>query len=115
MVRVTKAVKAKSKHKKILKTAKGYYGARSRLFKTAKQASIKALQYSFRDRRARKRNMRNLWIARINAAVKPHNTNYSKFMNSLIKKNIKLNRKILSNIAIHDEGVFAEIVKLSKK
>ena len=115
MPRVTKSLTAKARHKKILNSTKGHYGARSRLYKTAKQSNIKSMQYAFRDRKNKKRSFRSLWIARINAAVKPHNTNYSKFMNSLIKKNIKLNRKILSSIAIHDEGVFAEIVKLSKK
>ena len=86
MPRVTKAVSAKSKHKKVLNATKGHYGARSRLYKTAKQSNIKALQYAFRDRKNRKRNIRSLWISRINAATRELNVSYSVFQNSLTKR-----------------------------
>ena len=86
MSRVTKAVTAKNKHKKVLKSTKGHYGARSRLYKTAKQSNIKSMQYAFRDRKNRKRNMRSLWISRINAATRELNVSYSVFQNSLLKK-----------------------------
>ena len=111
MPRVTKSVTAKSKHKKILKSTKGHYGARSRLFKTAKQSNIKSLQYAFRDRKNFKRSIRALWISRINAAAKSQNISYSRFMNGLKKNNILLNRKILSDIAINDNVAFNHILK----
>ena len=115
MPRVTKAVSAKSKHKKVLNATKGHYGARSRLYKTAKQSNIKALQYAFRDRKNRKRNIRSLWISRINAATRELNVSYSVFQNSLTKKNILLNRKILSDIAIQDKKAFKEILDAAVK
>ena len=111
MPRVTKSLAAKAKHKKVLKSTKGHYGARSRLFKTAKQSNIKSLQYAFRDRKNKKRNFRSLWIARINAASKEHGITYSKLVNSLANKNIILNRKILSDIAINDISTFKRVVK----
>ena len=111
MPRVTKAKTAKSKHKKVLAATKGHYGARSRLYKTAKQSNIKSLQYAFRDRKNRKRNFRSLWIARINAGAKELDISYSKLINSLSKKNIKLNRKILSEIAISDNPTFKKVVE----
>ena len=111
MPRVTKAQKAKAKHKKVLASTKGHYGARSRLFKTAKQSNIKALQYAFRDRKNRKRSFRSLWITRINAALKMHNLNYSSFMHGLNKNNIILNRKILSDISINHKDAFDQVVK----
>tara|TARA_B100000575_G_C23045046_1_gene601540 strand:- start:669 stop:1016 length:348 start_codon:yes stop_codon:yes gene_type:complete len=114
MPRVTKANVAKGKHKKILRTTKGHYGARSRLFKTAKQSNIKSLQYAFRDRKIRKRNFRSLWISRINSAAKLLNTSYSKLINSLSKKNILLNRKMLADIAVNDEKTFQKIVEFAK-
>tara|TARA_B100001109_G_scaffold243848_1_gene230025 strand:+ start:779 stop:1126 length:348 start_codon:yes stop_codon:yes gene_type:complete len=115
MPRVTKSVTAKSKHKKAIKSAKGYYGARSRLFKTVKQANIKSLQYAFRDRKNKKRSFRSLWISRLNAATREHNISYSLFMNSLAKKEIVINRKILSDIAISDSLTFKKIVELAIK
>ena len=115
MSRVTKAVTAKNKHKKVLKSTKGHYGARSRLYKTAKQSNIKSMQYAFRDRKNRKRNMRSLWISRINAATRELNVSYSVFQNYLLKKNILLNRKILSDIAIKDKNVFKEILNTAVK
>ena len=115
MPRVTKSVTAKAKHKKVLKATKGHYGARSRLYKTAKQSNIKSMQYAFRDRKNRKRNMRSLWIARINAGTRELGIPYSKVMNGLNKKNILLNRKILSDIAIQDKKAFKEILDTAVK
>ena len=111
MSRVTKSITAKSKHKKVLKSTKGHYGARSRLYKTAKQSHIKSLQFSFRDRKIKKRVFRSLWIARINAALKEVDTSYSKFINALDKKDIILNRKMLSDIAVNDKSTFEKVVK----
>ena len=102
MPRVTKSVTAKTKHKKVLKATKGHYGARSRLYKTAKQSNIKSLQYAFRDRKNRKRDFRSLWIARINAASRELGVSYSKLINSLSRKNIILDRKVLSDLAVSD-------------
>ena len=111
MPRVTKSNIAKKRHKKILSLTKGHYGARSRLYKTAKQSNIKSLQYSFRDRKNRKRSFRNLWISRINSASRNLGTTYSILINSLTKSDIRINRKVLSDIAINDENTFKEIVK----
>jgi large subunit ribosomal protein L20 len=111
MPRVTKSVTAKAKHKKVLSSTKGHYGARSRLYKTAKQSNIKALQYAFRDRKNRKRAFRALWIARINAGARELGVSYSVLINSLANKNIILDRKILSDIAISDNATFEKIVK----
>ena len=111
MPRVTKSVIAKAKHKKVVSATKGHYGARSRLYKTAKQSNIKSLQYAFRDRKNRKRNFRSLWIARINAGAKELGIPYSRLINSLTQKNIKLNRKILSEIAISDNPTFKKVVE----
>ena len=111
MPRVTKSVTAKAKHKKVLSTTKGHYGARSRLFRTAKQSNIKSLQYAFRDRKNRKRAFRSLWIARINAASRQLGVSYSKLINGLVSKNIELDRKVLSDIAINDSATFEVILK----
>ena len=113
MPRVTKSVAAKSKHKKVLKSTKGHYGARSRLYKTAKQSNIKSLQYAFRDRKNKKRSFRSLWIARINAASKDLDVSYSKLINAMSKKDIQINRKILSEIAIDDPATFKKVVEMS--
>ena len=113
MPRVTKSVTAKSKHKKVLSATKGHYGARSRLFKTAKQSHIKSLQYAFRDRKNRKRSFRNLWISRINAGSREQGVSYSKLIHGLSSKNIKINRKVLSEIAISDNNTFKKIVDLA--
>ena len=115
MPRVTKSVTAKAKHKKILNATKGHYGARSRLFKTAKQSNTKSMQYAFRDRKNRKRVFRSLWISRINAASRALGVSYSKLLNGMTKQSIILDRKILSDIAIHDTSTFEKIVKLSTK
>jgi large subunit ribosomal protein L20 len=111
MPRVTKSVTAKAKHKKVLNATKGHYGARSRLYKTAKQSNIKALQYAFRDRKNRKREFRALWIARINAGSRALGVSYSVLINGLSKSNILLDRKILSDLAINDASTFEKIVK----
>ena len=110
MPRVTKSVTAKAKHKKVLKSTKGHYGARSRLYKTAKQSNIKSLQYAFSDRKNKKRTFRSLWIARINAGSRELGIPYSKLISSLSEKNIKLDRKILSEIAVSDNSTFRKVV-----
>ncbi len=115
MPRVTKLLKAKSKHKKVLSTTKGHYGARSRLYKTAKQSNIKSMQYAFRDRKNKKRSFRSLWISRINAASRDLGMSYSSLMDGLSKNNIILDRKILSDLAINDTSTFKKIVKSSVK
>jgi len=111
MPRVTKSLTAKAKHKKILASTKGHYGARSRLYKTAKQSNIKALQYAFRDRKNNKRKFRSLWIARINSASRALGVSYSVLINGLLKNNILLDRKILSDLAVNDTSTFEKIVK----
>tara|TARA_B100000963_G_scaffold302596_1_gene275566 strand:- start:10721 stop:11068 length:348 start_codon:yes stop_codon:yes gene_type:complete len=111
MPRVKKALAAKAKHKKVLSSTKGHYGARSRLFKTAKQSNIKSLQYAFRDRKNKKRAFRSLWISRISSGSKNLGVSYSKLINGLNSKNILLNRKILSDLAVNDESTFEKIVK----
>ena len=113
MPRTTKSVTAKAKHKKVLSATKGHYGARSRLFKTAKQSNIKSLQYAFRDRKNRKRSFRNLWISRINAGAREHGISYSKLINGLNIKDIIINRKVLSDIAITDSATFKKIIDLA--
>ncbi len=111
MPRVTKSVTAKAKHKKVLNSTKGHYGARSRLYKTAKQSSIKSMQYAFRDRKNRKRSFRALWIARINAGSRELGVPYSKLISSLSQKNIMLDRKTLSDLAISDNPTFKKVVE----
>ena len=111
MPRVTKSVTAKSKHKKVLKATRGHYGARSRLYKTAKQSNIKSLQYSFRDRKNKKREFRALWIARISSASRAIGVSYSVLINSLSKKEIIIDRKILADLAVNDSSTFEKIVK----
>ena len=102
MPRVTKSVTAKARHKKILSSTKGHYGARSRLYKTAKQSNIKSLQYAFRDRKNKKRSFRSLWIARINAGSRNIGVSYSNLINGLSNKNILIDRKILTDLAVKD-------------
>ena len=115
MPRVTKSVTAKAKHKKVLSATKGHYGARSRLFKTAKQSNIKALQYAFRDRKNKKRSFRSLWISRINAASRSLGVPYSKLINGMNTKKIIIDRKVLSDIAVNDPSTFQKIVDLTLK
>ncbi|HEY5643581.1 MAG TPA: 50S ribosomal protein L20 [Woeseiaceae bacterium] len=114
MARVKRGVTAKARHKKILGKAKGYYGARRKLFKTAKQAVIKAGQYAYRDRRQRKRQFRALWIARINAAARLHGLSYSRLINGLNKAEIDVDRKVLADIAVHDPEAFSAIAAAAK-
>ena len=110
MARVKRGVQARKSHKKVLKAAKGYYGARSRVYRVAFQAVTKAGQYAYRDRRQKKRVFRQLWIARINAASRQNGLSYSKFMNGLKKASIEIDRKILADIAVHDQATFAALV-----
>lgn len=114
MARVKRGVVAKARHKKVLKKAKGYYGARSKLYKTAKQAVIKAGQYAYRDRRQRKRQFRALWITRINAAARMHGMSYSQLINGLNKAEIDVDRKVLADIAVHDPDGFGAIVEQAR-
>ncbi|MEG1879986.1 MAG: 50S ribosomal protein L20 [Oscillospiraceae bacterium] len=111
MARIKGAVKTRARRKKILKLAKGYRGAKSKLFKTANQAVMKSLAYAYRDRKAKKREFRQLWIARINAATRMNGMSYSVFMNGLKKNNIEINRKMLSEIAIADPEAFKNLVE----
>lgn len=110
MPRVKRGVQARARHKKILKKAKGHYGARSRVFRVAKQSVIKAGQYAYRDRRARKRVFRALWIVRINAAVREFGLSYSRFISGLQKAAIDIDRKVLADLAVLDKLAFTAIV-----
>ncbi|NRB42273.1 MAG: 50S ribosomal protein L20 [Pseudomonadales bacterium] len=114
MARVKRGVVARRRHKKVLKLAKGYYGARSRVFRVAKQAVIKAGQYAYRDRRQRKRQFRSLWITRINAASRLNGLSYSRFINGLKKAEIVLDRRVLADLAVHDKEAFAAVVEKAK-
>ena len=114
MPRVKRGVVAKARHNKVLKKAKGYYGARSKLFKTAKQAVTKSGQYAYRDRRQRKRQFRALWIARINAAARLHDLSYSRFINGLKRAEVEIDRKILADIAVHDPAAFGVLAEQAK-
>ncbi|GAA6167820.1 50S ribosomal protein L20 [Sessilibacter corallicola] len=114
MARVKRGVVARRSHKKVLKAAKGYYGARSRVFRVAKQAVIKAGQYAYRDRRVKKRNFRALWITRINAQSRALGMSYSRLIAGLKKANIELDRRVLADLAIHDKATFAAIVEKAK-
>ena len=114
MPRVKRGVTARARHKKVMKAAKGYYGARSRVYRVAKQAVTKAGQYAYRDRRQKKRQFRQLWIARINAAARQNGLSYSRFINGLKKASIEIDRKILADIAVHDKGTFTALVEKAK-
>ena len=111
MARVKGAMHTRKRRKKILKLAKGYRGAKSKLFKTANQAVMKSLTYAYRDRKQKKRNFRQLWIARINAAARMNGISYSKFMNGLKKNGIEINRKMLAEIAGSDPAAFTKLVE----
>ena len=115
MARSVNAVASRKRRKKILKAAKGYFGARSNVYTVAKNAVEKAMSYAYRDRRNKKRAFRRLWIARINAAARLNNTTYSKLMNALKKNNIELNRKVLADLATHDAPAFAAVVSAAQK
>ena len=114
MPRVKRGVTARARHKKVMKAAKGYYGARSRVYRVAVQAVTKAGQYAYRDRRQKKRQFRQLWIARINAAARQNGLSYSRFINGLKKASIEIDRKILSDIAVHDKLAFTALVEKAK-
>jgi large subunit ribosomal protein L20 len=114
MSRVKRGVNARKKKRKVLKQAKGFFGARSRLLRTATEAVNKAMKYAFRDRRARKREFRQLWIARINAAAGENNISYSLLINGMKKAGIELDRKILAELAVNDPQGFAQVVVMAK-
>lgn len=114
MARVKRGVTAHARHKKVLKAAEGYYGRRKSTIRIAKQAVEKAGQYAYRDRRVKKRNFRALWIQRINAAVREHGLTYGRFIDGLNKAGIEIDRKVLSDIAIHEPQAFAALVAKSK-
>ncbi|MFE0016201.1 50S ribosomal protein L20 [Mesorhizobium sp. NPDC059054] len=114
MARVKRGVTAHAKHKKVLKAAKGFYGRRKNTIRIAKQAVEKSLQYAYRDRKARKRNFRALWVQRINAAVREHGLTYGRFIDGLNKAGIEIDRKVLSDMAIHEPQAFAALVGKAK-
>lgn len=114
MPRVKRGVTARARHKKVLSQAKGYYNARSKVFKVAKQAVAKSGQYAYRDRRVRKRDFRALWIARINAAARECGMSYSRFINGLTKAQIEIDRKVLADIAVRDRAAFALLAEKAK-
>lgn len=114
MPRVKRGVTAHARHKKILDKAKGYRGARSKVFRVAKQAVTKAGQYAYRDRKQRKRQFRTLWIARINAGARECGLTYSRFMNGLKKSAVEVDRKVLADLAVFDKEAFAKFVELAK-
>jgi large subunit ribosomal protein L20 len=115
MARVKRGVTAHAKHKKVLKAAKGFYGRRKNTIRIAKQAVEKSLQYAYRDRKNRKRNFRALWIQRINAATREHGLTYGRFIDGLNKAGIEIDRKVLSDMAIHEPQAFAVLVAKSKE
>ena len=114
MARVQGGIRTRARHKKVLKLAKGYFGAKSKLYRIANQAVMKSLVYSYRDRRVRKRDFRKLWITRINAAARMNGMNYSRFMNGLKRAGINLNRKILADMAVNDFEAFSQLVNRVK-
>ena len=114
MPRVKRGVTARARHKKVMKAAKGYYGARSRVYRVAVQAVTKAGQSAYRDRRQKKRQFRQLWIARINAAARQNGLSYSRLINGLKKASIEIDRKILSDIAVHDKLAFTALIEKAK-
>ena len=114
MARVKRGVVARRRHKKILKQAKGYYGARSRVFRVAKQAVIKAHQYAYRDRRNRKRAFRALWISRINAGARANGLSYSRLIAGLKKAEVEIDRKVLADLAVNEKAAFTAIVEKAK-
>ncbi|MEE4295760.1 MAG: 50S ribosomal protein L20 [Wenzhouxiangella sp.] len=111
MARVKRGVVARRRHRKVLNRAKGYYGARRKVYRVAKQAVIKAGQYAYRDRRQRKRDFRSLWITRINAAAREHGLSYSRFINGLKRAEIEVDRKVLADLAVHDKAAFKALAE----
>lgn len=114
MARVKNGAVTKARHKKVLKQAKGYFGSKHRLYKTAKEQLMHSGQYAFRDRKQKKRDFRKLWIARINAACRNNDISYSRFIEGLNKAGVEINRKMLSELAINDSKAFTELVKIAK-
>lgn len=114
MARVKRGVTAHARHKKVLDKAKGYYGARRKVFRVANQAVIKAGQYAYRDRRQRKRQFRALWIARINAAAREHGLSYSRLINGLKKAEVEVDRKVLADLAVRDKAAFGALAEKAK-
>ena len=114
MVRVTRAVPRKKRHKKVLKQAKGYWGLRSKTYQKARETLTRALVFAYRDRRVRKRDFRSLWIVRIGAAAKMNGLSYSRFIDGLKKAGVQLNRKILADLAVRDSSVFAALAEVAK-
>ena len=114
MPRVKRSINARKKRRNILKLAKGFFGARSRLLRTATEAVDRAMKYAYRDRRVRKRDFRKLWIARINAAARTNEITYSRLIDGMNKAGVEINRKMLADIAIHDPKAFSEIVNIAK-
>ena len=114
MARVKGALSTRKRRKKILKLAKGYRGAKSKLFRTANEAVMKSLTYAYTGRKLKKRDFRRLWITRISAGVKENGMNYSRFMNGLKKANIQINRKMLAELAVHDKAAFSALVEKAK-
>ena len=114
MTRVKRGVTARARHKKVLKLTKGHYGARHRLFKTANESLIHAQLYAYRDRRRRKRDFRRLWITRINAASRQHGLSYSRFMHGLKLADVRLDRKILADLAVHEPQAFAAVADVAR-
>ncbi len=114
MARVKRGVMAGRRHKKVLTKAKGYYNARRKVYRAAKQAVIKAGQYAYRDRRAKKREFRALWIARINAAARIHGLSYSRMINGLEKAGLAIDRKVLADLAVNDEAAFGAVAQQAK-
>ena len=114
MARVKRGVMARARHKKVLKAAKGYYNARRKVFRAAKQAVTKAAQYAYIGRKQKKRQFRTLWIARINAGARANGISYSRFMNGLLKAGITLDRKVLADIAVHDAAGFTALTEKAK-
>lgn len=115
MARVTSGTTAAARHKKVIAAAKGYYGRRKNVYRVAKQAVDKARQYAYRDRRVRKREMRGLWIQRINAAVRLHGMTYSQFMNGIKLAGIEVDRKVMADLAVRDEAAFKALVESARK
>jgi large subunit ribosomal protein L20 len=115
MTRVKGGVVTRKRHKKILKLTKGMYGTRNNLFRRANEAMLKSLWYSYRDRRTRKRDLRRLWISRINAAARLNGTTYSRLIHNLKQANVQLNRKMLADLAVRDPKAFSEVVKTASK
>ena len=114
-MRVVRGNVSRQRHKRLLKLAKGFRGSRKKIFRTANQAVMKSLKHAYKGRRLKRRDLRRLWIARINAAARQNGLSYSRFINGLAKSGVELNRKYLSDVAVHDPKAFAQIAEAAKK